>query len=214
MNKPADPASGTDPTTIAGAAAFVAGGVGTIVAAIGSFGADDSALAAARRNHVWELVVAAAAAALGLMLGGLYAIVRDGASTEPTLPTTGGERIFNGPRRFLKWMRANNGRRILGAGVIAVALGVGLGTYATTNRQPGKPTIAIERVNDESVRVEITAEGLPSSDWYDAVLRGYSDSSVETDGVFLASARFSPLNPRTHEDPPPDRAGKPIQTTS
>src|SRR5262249_59691959 len=44
----------------AAALAFVVGGVGTIIAAIGDFGSDSSGLAAARRNHV-TLVVAAAA---------------------------------------------------------------------------------------------------------------------------------------------------------
>jgi len=104
---------------------------------------------------------------------------------------------------------------LLAGGVIAVALGVGLGTYATTNRQPGRPTISVERVNPGSVRVEITAEGLPSADWYEAFVRGYTDSSVITDGVFLSGAQFSPgqdgkLDWKARVQVPRDRDGRPI----
>jgi|SRR5579862_4143733 len=184
-----------DPGTLAGAAAFVTGGIGTIVAAIGSFGADDSALAAARRNHVSLLIAAASAAALGLMLGGLYGILR-------------------GPDGNVD-ARGGRVRVLLVVAVIAVAAGVGLGVYATADRQPGQPTIVLQRVNDESVRVEITAEGLPSDAWFAAVLTGYSDSTVDTNGVFLASARFSPgqdgkLDWQERFDVPAARDGKPI----
>jgi hypothetical protein len=44
--------SGIEFGTIAGVLAFLAGGLGTIIAAIGDFGSDSGALAAARRNHV------------------------------------------------------------------------------------------------------------------------------------------------------------------
>jgi hypothetical protein len=200
--------------TIAGAAAFVAGGVGTIVAAIGSFGSDDSALAAARRNHVSELIAAASVAALGLMLAGLYGILRDASANASAKPYEGWKAALNPVRAFVAWMRDGGGRRVLAAGVIAVALGVGLGAYATTNRQPGRPMISIERVDADSVRVEISAEGLPSTDWYDALLRGYSDVRG-ADGVFLASARFSPgqdgkLDWKARVEVPTDEGGKPI----
>jgi hypothetical protein len=193
---------------IAGASAFVAGGVGTIVAAIGSFGSDDSALAAARRNHVWWLVAAASFAALGLMLGGLYALAK-GVSPKPRVAPN--KKI----KRLLRWAHLNAGRLVLGGGVVAVALGVGLGAYATTNRQPGRPTISVARINPGSVQVEITADGLPSADWYEAWVRGYTDSSVITDGVFLAGAQFSPgqdgkLDWKAEVQVPPDRDGKPV----
>jgi hypothetical protein len=180
------PDDGTNVPAIAGAAAFVAGAVGTIAAAIGSFGSDDSALAAARRNHVPELVAATSAAAVGLMIGGLYGILRDAPPGEKPTGTGLGARA----RRLAWWFRQNNARPVLAVGVIAVALGVALGAYATVSRQPGRPTITITRVDKESVMIEITAEGQPSRIWFDALLRGYPDTA--SDGVFLASARFSP----------------------
>jgi len=147
------------------------------------------------------------------MLGGLYGIVRGNSTAAPG--HGGRQRGGNAVAAFFRWLAANQGKRLLAAGVVAVALGVGLGAYATTNRQPGRPTISLERVNNESASVQITAEGLPSVDWYEAVLRGYSDSSVETDGVFLASARFSPgqdgkLAWKTRFHIPPDVNGKEI----
>ena len=192
-------ATGTGAGTIAGAAAFVAGAVGTIVAAIGSFGSDDSALAAARRNQVWWLVAAASCAALGLMLGGLYALARnDGdaaTAKEDDAPPAGLPPGFTDWRLanavLAGWARANAARLMLGAGVVAVALGVGLGAYATTNRQPGRPTISLKRIDKQSVRVEITAEGLPSTTWYEAFVRGYGDEP-DSPEFFLVSARFSP----------------------
>src|SRR5207248_1067339 len=108
----------------------------------------------------------------------------------------------------------NSARIVLGFAVAFVAVGVGLGAYATADRQPGRPTISIERIDSDSVRVEIRAEGLRSSDWYDALLRGYGDSST-TDGIFLASARFSPgqdgtLDWKARVQVPPDKGGKPV----
>src|SRR5438876_1015639 len=87
--------------------------------------------------------------------------------------------------------------------------GLGAGTIA------GAATFVAVGVGTESVRVEITAERLPSSDWYDAVLRSYSDSVSVADGVFLASVRFSPgqdgkLDWKARVQVPPDRAGKTI----
>jgi hypothetical protein len=211
---PADPGpsdTGIGAGTKAGAAAFVAGGVATIVAAIGSFGSDDTALAAARRNHVSMLIAAASAAALGLLLGGLYALRNEGQTAAP------GAGLAKAPRggAILVWLRTNAARVVLAAGVVMVALGVALGAYATANRAPGRPTISIDRVDRESVRVEITADGLPSADWYDALLRGYSDSSKKGIGVFLASARFSPgqdgkVDWTARVQVPADDAGKPI----
>src|SRR3954453_11361252 len=118
--------------TAASAATFVAGGIATIVGAIGSFGADDSALAAARRNHVSILIAASSAAALGLMLGGLYALLPHDTTTIP--PAS--RKTWS---RFLAWTRTNSARIVLGFAVAFVALGVGLGAYATANRQPGRP---------------------------------------------------------------------------
>jgi hypothetical protein len=150
--------------TIAGATAFLAGGVGTILAAIGDFGGDTSALGAARRNHVDSLIAAAALAALGLALGGVYPFLRHRART-----------------------------LVLAAGVVAVAAGVAVGAFATIAREPGRPTIVLQRVDKESVRVEITGDGLASSDWYEAIVTELSDLPQSGPAPPpLAEARFSP----------------------
>ena len=151
--------------TIAGATAFLAGGVGTILAAIGDFGGDTSALAAARRNHVHSLIAAAALAALGLALGGVYPFVRD------------------------RWWRTH----ILAVGVVAVAAGVAVGAFATIAREPGRPTIVLDRVDKDSIRVEVTGDGLGSSDWYEAIVTEYLPDQQGTETpTTLAGARFSP----------------------
>jgi hypothetical protein len=200
MMTDADPASpskpsDTSPGTVAGAAAFVAGAVGTIVAAIGSFGSDDSALAAARRNHVWWLVAAASAAALGLMLAGLYALAMGEGKRHAGTPTAEGGKTVGATggwwARFRRWVPANGARLILAAAVVAVALGVGLGAYATTDRRPGVPAINVDAIGNGSVRVEITAEGLPSSDWYEALVVGERESG-DPDAMLLGAGRFSP----------------------
>jgi hypothetical protein len=72
---------------MAGVLAFVVGGVGTIVAAIGDFGSDSGALGAARRNHVLLIVAAAAAAALGLACGALYTILKQGKANDDNKET-------------------------------------------------------------------------------------------------------------------------------
>lgn len=61
---------------------------------------------------------------------------------------------------------------------------------ATINRVPGRPSINVERVDADSAKVDITAEGLPSNDWYEALVRAYRTDSAEV--VPLAAARFSP----------------------
>ena len=163
-------------TTLTGLAAFVLGGVGTIAAAIGDFGSDDSALAAARRNHVYPLLGAAGCAALGLMLGGLFVLLRSQIryANEKWKPR-------------LRWLSA----AALGAGIIAVAVGVGVGAFATTDRKPGRPTIQVERVDASSVSVRITSDGFPSRTWFEAIVEGFGDTE-RTPVVPLAAGRFSP----------------------
>jgi hypothetical protein len=152
---------------IGGVLAFVVGGVGTIVAAIGDFGSDDSGLATARRNHVDALIAASSAAAAGLMLGMIYVLIRR-------------ERL---DRRITKG--------ILGAGVILVSLGVGIGAYATTNRHAGRPTIHVARVDDSSISVVVSGDGLASDDWFEAIVEGYT-ANPPGKKTELAAARFSP----------------------
>jgi hypothetical protein len=163
-------------TTLTGLAAFVLGGVGTIVAAIGDFGSDDSALAAARRNHVYPLLGAAGCAALGLMLGGLFILLRSQT------------RYANDKwKDRLRWLSA----AALGVGIAAVAVGVAIGAFATTDRKPGRPTIQVERIDRSSLRVQITSEGFPSRTWFEAVVEGFGDAE-KTAVVPLATGRFSP----------------------
>lgn len=158
--------------TIAGATAFLAGGVGTILAAIGDFGSSSSALAAARRNHVDSLLAAAGLAALGLALGGLYPFLRH-------------------------WRRRAHpiepARVLLAVGVVSVAAGVAVGSFATIARRPGRPTIVLQRFDRSSVRIEVTADGLASSDWYEAIVTQYTpDERGGETATTLAAARFSP----------------------
>lgn len=154
--------------TVTAALAFLAGGVGTIVAAIGDFGSDSSALAVARRNHSTMLLAAASCAAFGLMLGALYPFLRG-------------------------WSWHKMGKGLLALGVVAVAAGVGVGASATILRAPGRPTITLQRLDADSVQIEITADGLASSDWYEAIVSAYKTAKDgTTTNTTLAGARFSP----------------------
>jgi hypothetical protein len=186
-------ALGASTGTLAGVIAFVVGGVGTIVAAMGDFGSDDSAIAAARRNHVWWLVAAASLAALGLLCGALYTLLQSSseggegaADSDEPVETPGRKSRTAGGRRLAPW--------VLAVGVLAIALGVGLGAYATTNRQPGRPTIKISRVPDaQAVVVHITAEGLSSDAWYELRIDGFPDAFDRNhSSIELVAARFSP----------------------
>jgi hypothetical protein len=171
-----DPQAGTvlAKGTISGVLAFVVGGVGTIVAAIGDFGSDSGALAAARRNHVLLVVAAASAAALGLACGALFAIYR---------------------RSDLHIGRKHKvpvGRFFLVVGVLAVSAGVAMGAIATSAREPGQPTIKVQRLDDKTIRVQISGEGIASDDWYEAAVAGYDDDYTGASRVDLATSRFSP----------------------
>jgi hypothetical protein len=169
--------------TTAGAGAFALAGVGTIVAAIGDFGSDNSALAAARRNHVGYLVAAASLASLGLGCGALYTVL-SGTQWKESKALKRAATVF------------------LVIGVVAVAAGVGVGAVATSRRDPGRPTIAVERLDAASIRVQISAEGLESDAWYEATVLGYPDdlAGYRTTGshppskkpVDLLTVRFSP----------------------
>jgi hypothetical protein len=50
--------------------------------------------------------------------------------------------------------------------------------------------IEVRRVDDKTILVEISAEGLQSDDWYEAAIGGYNEN--ETGRVELVTARFSP----------------------
>jgi hypothetical protein len=297
--------------TIAGVLAFLAGGLGTIVAAIGDFGSDSGALAAARRNHVHVVVAAAAAAALGLACGALYTILKgdanddstedgktkgdteekteiettvDTEATGDTVPfglslviaglillasriakngsKTKGDRVKSDRKAKsdpktssetagnketsgvnipvgtglaivalvvlgaagvllglsqsaaggvvalvglvclviawrmwttkVKLTQARLATSFLIIGVLAVSAGVGLGATATSAREPGRPKIEVKRVDDKTILVEISAEGLPSDDWFEASVSGYDDSYAPESQVALVTARFSP----------------------
>jgi hypothetical protein len=183
---PDDSNNGSTTVKIAGTAAFLTGALGTIVAAITEFGGDDGGLAAARRNHTDLLIWAAVCAAIGLLFGGLYAV----ASNWPK------------PQANVRSWLAKNQSWLLVLGTCAVALGVALGAIATTLREPGRPGIQVDRVDDSSVRVQISAEGLQSDAWYEASIRGYGDDLAAYDApvderkrktpVDLLTARFSP----------------------
>ena len=151
--------------TLGGVAAFLVGGIGTIVAAIGDFGSDEGALAAARRNHVTLLILAAVCASAGLVFGALYTVIQGS--------------------------RAGWPRLVLVLGVLSIGAGVAFGVAATTQREPGRPTVDVDRVDESSIQVRITADGLPSNTWYEAIIEGfsYTDPGVRAK---LAVARFSP----------------------
>lgn len=173
---PAADGSGPGIATIAGILAFLAGGVATVVAAVGDIGADDSALAAARRNHPSLLIAAAAAAAFGLFVGAVYTIAR---SAFP--PTTSGRR-----GAVLAF--------VLGLGVLSTVAGVVMGATATADRKPGHPAIKVTRLDDATVRVHVTGDGLPSNDTYNMEIDGYGERAASDPGPYteLLAARFSP----------------------
>jgi hypothetical protein len=215
--------TGLSAGTVGGVLAFVAGGVGTIIAAIGDFGSDNGALAAARRNHVWLVVAAAASAALGLACGALYIIYKD---RKVPLKFQTGMQVFGwflilfavlflgiaaiAEDSLALWLTCAasatlgitivllfSGQRnlpidvaFLTLGALAVAAGVGLGATATSARVPGKPTIQVSRLDDKSVRVQITGEGLASNLWYETAIRGYDAAGKDFEA--LGAARFSP----------------------
>jgi hypothetical protein len=299
------PASRIDFRTTAGVVAFLAGGLGTIIAAIGDFGSDSGALAAARRNHVLLLTAAAAAAALGLACGALYTILKgdkkddsqekvskakNGSKAKSEIETTKNQEasaanvpvgwglmiagliaLLGGSRKAKNGATATSGAKAkseiettksvgvsdvnlsvgwtlmiaaliaLGAsgsllgfgypvwasvvalvgllclvlaltmwkrnvkltqprvatgfliiGVLAVSAGVALGVVATSDRKPGRPQIEVMRVDDKTILVKISAEGLPSNDWYEASVSGYDDLYTASSEVPLVTARFSP----------------------
>jgi hypothetical protein len=165
--------------TIAGVLVFVGGGLATVLTAITNFGADGGALDAARRNHTGLLVAAAALAAGGLFLGATYTILMK--ALKDSRPAT-----IVAPYTLM-------------AGVAAIVAGVVMGVAATVNREPGRPSIALERLNKDSIKVTVTADGLASSASYDARIEGYHQTPAP-DGrkptqVFIESlvlARFSP----------------------
>ena len=167
---------GARTATLAGVAAFVVGGTGTVLAAIGDFGADSGPLAAARRNHVNFLIAAACLAAVGLFLGALYTLLRSQI-----------RHVEKEHREELRWATII----VLAAGVLSVAAGVALGATATTKREAGRPFIEVQRVDPSSVRVTISGEGLSSDDWFEALVDGFGDDS--SPDVPLAAGRFSPL---------------------
>jgi hypothetical protein len=180
-DSPTKPAR-TDVATIAGILVFLGGGLTTVLAAITNFGAEGGAIDAARRNHTDALVLAAALAATGLLLGALYTILR-----KLVLPNAK-------PR----WRKLAGG--VLVAGVVAVAAGVVVGVYATAKREPGRPTIAVARTGEDAVRVSVTANGLASENKFDIRVEGYSQEPAAQEGrqpksrfvLNLLSARFSP----------------------
>jgi hypothetical protein len=162
---PQTPQASSNAATVAGIAAMVVGGVGVIIAAIGDFGSDSGALGAARRNHPNWLIAAASAAAAGLLCGGLYTIFKKAFGEDPKTRWTG-------------WVPLV----ILCVGVGFIAGGVGVGAYATANRQPGRPSIEVTRVDASTINVQITAEGLGSNDWFEADVVGYPEDTTTTSG--------------------------------
>lgn len=147
--------------TIAGGVAFVGAGLGTVLAAITDWGADDGGLAAARRNHVNMLAAAALLAISGLAVGALYALLRN--------------------KRHSK---------VLGFGVLLVVAGVACGIIATTRREPGRPTLGADRIDTESIRVTVRADGLSSDTSFD--MEAYGMDKKDAYVATLATARFSP----------------------
>jgi hypothetical protein len=184
-DKPPDDKPPKSKAAVAGSATFLLGAVGTIVAAIGDFGSDDSGLAAARRNHVWWLIAAASLAAAGLFLGALYVLLRS---------------EFHHARHRQTAHHAHEAHRrrnllplLLLLGIVAVATGVGIGAYATIDRRPGRPKIEVVRLDDRAALVSISAEGLPSNSWYEASVEAYADKGPPWSYLgSLARARFSP----------------------
>jgi hypothetical protein len=150
--------------TIGGVVAFVGGGLGTVLAAITDWGSDEGGLAAARRNHVDLLVAAASLAVAGLTAGAVYALLRSRGKPIATFA--------------------------LAVGVVFVAAGVGSGIVATTLREPGRPTLGIERVDAESIRISVQAEGLSSDAAFEARVDGFNDKGDFL--IDLAAAKFSP----------------------
>ena len=161
--------------TIAGVVAIVGAGLTTVLSAITDFGADNGALDAARRNHTGWLVVSVGFAASGLILGAIYAVLREAP---------------DGSRR------ARSAPWFLVLGVFAVGAGVVGGVTATANRDTGHPTIAVSRAGEDGVKISVTADGLPSNTKYEARVEGYyqlpGQEGIQTFVDNLTSARFSP----------------------
>src|SRR5439155_18537017 len=78
----------------------------------------------------------------------------------------------------------------LALGVVFVAAGVGCGIVATTLREPGRPTLGIERLDAESIRISVQAEGLSSDAAYEARVDGFDEAGDFL--IDLAAAKFSP----------------------
>jgi hypothetical protein len=173
-----DDSGGTRLGTVAGVLVFLSGAFTTLLTLVTNFGADESGLAAARRNHSTALAIAAALAALGMLCAVAFAAAR----------------VIGTPR----WLRAV---LILVGAALVLAGGV-LGIKSTIDRDPGDVAIAIERISKNAASVTITGEGFPSNKRFEAIVTGYHTSPVtdEATGVpsskpvlQLARGRFSPV---------------------
>jgi hypothetical protein len=149
---------------IAGVVAFVAGGLGTVLAAVTDWGSDESGLAAARRNHVDLLMAAALCAIAGLVAG-----------------TT--DMILQGRDRTWKSL-------LLGFGVVLVGVGLALGIISTTRREPGRPSVRVDRVDADSIRVTVRGQGWKSNASFEARVDAYDAPGNWLTDLMLA--RFSP----------------------
>jgi hypothetical protein len=84
---------------------------------------------------------------------------------------------------------------VLIGGVFAVATGVVCGVYATVKREPGRPAISVERVNESTLRVAVTGEGLAAGAKFEGRIEAYNQTTGNGKQSFigpLVSARFSP----------------------
>lgn len=163
--------------TVAGILVFVGGGLGTVVAAVTSFGANGGALEVARRNHTELLIIAAAMASVGLFLGAAYTVLKDAfkelAAAQLAAPF------------------------VLMSGVLCVAAGVVIGVWATVDRAAGRPGIAVERINTDTVKVTVTADGLAAGTSYETRVEGWHQglAPLTTQATLVAplvAGRFSP----------------------
>jgi hypothetical protein len=153
------------PGTVAGVVAFVAGGLGTVLAAVTDWGSEAGGLAAARRNHPDYLMAAALFAIGGLVAGAAYTIFRD--------------------RRRKSWTSW-----LLGLGVVLVGIGLALGIISTTKREPGRPNVRIDRLDADSILVTVHGDGWPSNASFDARVDAYDAPGRWLTDLMLA--RFSP----------------------
>jgi hypothetical protein len=150
--------------TTAGVLAFLAGGLGTILAVVSDWGSDASGIAAARRNHVVWLQFAGVLAVCGLFFGAFYTIAR---------------------QKLTWWQRA-----LLLLGVMSVSAGLCLGIVSTTKREVGRPSVQIERVDRGSVRVTVRGEGQPSDASFFMRVDAYGPMGEYLDDLMFA--RLSP----------------------